>query len=65
MPNNEYELKTIQTLIKHPQVDVWKSSKLIGHPTVFMVPPTIQNQLKYLLRVNNLPYNTLIDDVQR
>ncbi|XP_044731558.1 carboxypeptidase B-like [Chrysoperla carnea] len=64
LPKNEDELKTIQTLIKHPQVDVWTSSKLIGHPTVLMVPPTIDYQLRSLLRVNNLPYYTLIDDVQ-
>ncbi|XP_044732015.1 carboxypeptidase B-like isoform X2 [Chrysoperla carnea] len=64
VPNNEDELKTIQILIKHPQMDVWTSSKLIGHPTVFMVPPTIDYRLRSSLRVNNLPYDTLIEDVQ-
>lgn len=65
-PLNEEHAALLKNLQDNVDVlDFWSELRSLEEPVDIMVPPEYQNEFVQFLQSNNIPFNAMVDDVQR
>lgn len=64
-PNNENELKILQTLQKLNKYNFWTEPRRSGLPVDVMVPPESKDDIENLISEHQLTFKIMMEDVQK
>lgn len=63
-PLNDIQALLIKTFEGNDEYDFWSSPRRAGHDTTVMVTPSEQENFKSILNSYEIPYKTLIENVE-